>query len=117
MTSFEKPGVVSVWLFLEPENPSDRNKDVLRDLCGVDSYDLDQQEGIAPESPTPVGALLQPLSYSESFAADAADAAERMGIMQAYAVIAQFDFAYERAKVTRRVAPDPMFLGWFNWHD
>lgn len=119
MTSFEKRGVVSVWLFCEPENPSDRGKDVLRELCGVDAYDLDMQAmfSLDPERLTPVAELLRPLSYAKSFAADAAAVAEDGGITHAYAVIAQFDFAYEPEKVKRPVAPDPRFLGRFAWHD
>ena len=46
MENFEQDGVVSVWAFRDAEDPADTDKDVLKDMCGVDYYDLDSQEGI-----------------------------------------------------------------------
>ncbi len=117
MTSFDKPGYVSLWLFREPEDPADAGKNILRDFCGVDSYDLDQTEGVIREIPAPIRSLVEPLSYSVSFLDEALAAAQRLGITAAFGVLAQFDFAYNPVDVTRTVARDPIFLGCFLWHE
>jgi hypothetical protein len=91
MVNSEHEGVVSVWVFRERENPYDTRKDVLRDLCGVDYYDIDAQEGATSKDPGPLASLLIQLSYSNSFIGDALNAAERMGIREAFGVIVQFD--------------------------
>jgi hypothetical protein len=116
MTSFEKKGVISLWLFREPENPADAKKDVLKHFAGVDHYDLDSQEGVVRESQTPIAELLGPLSFSESFRVQAAEAARKVGAPLAYGVLAQYDFEYDPGVFARPVAPDPMFLGTFPWH-
>lgn len=64
MTAFNRAGVVSLWLFREPEDPADAGKDVLRDFCGVDDYDMDDQEGAVSDSPTELRTLVEQLSYS-----------------------------------------------------
>jgi hypothetical protein len=117
MTSFDMPNIVSLWLFREPEDPADAGKDVLKDFCGVDYYDLDQQEGMVREAPAGIHSLLEPLSYSVSFLDEALAGAGRLGITEAYGVLAQFDFAYNPVEVTRPVAHDPIFLGCFQWHE
>jgi hypothetical protein len=117
MVSLEQPGTVSLWVFCEPEDPADVGKDVLRVLCGVDYYDLDQQEGVVRDEPLAVRSLLDQLSYAASFGADAAAAAQKLGIAKAYGVLAQFDFAYDPRLVSRPIARDPTFLGCFPWHE
>jgi len=108
---------MSLWLFREADDPANADKDVLQHFAGVDHYDVDSQEGVVREVPTPIADLLAPLSYSDSFRTEAAVAARRMGVNNAFGVLAQFDFAYDPAAVTRPVARDPMFLGRFSWHD
>lgn len=115
--SFERKGVVSVWVFCEPVNPADARKDVLKEMCGVDYYDLDFQSAMSEETLTPLHALIEPLSYSESFIEEAIKAAQRLGIANALEVIAQYDFAYDPRKVTKPIAKDPVFIGYFHWHD
>lgn len=118
MENFEQKGVVSVWVFREDEDPADAEKDVLQDFCGVDYYDLDDQEGdLGRDGPQPLASLLSQLSFSGSFIHDAMAAADRMGINEAYGVIVQFDFAYDPSKVTRPISRDPVFIGYFDWHD
>jgi hypothetical protein len=114
---FEQPGVVSLWLFRQPENPADAGKDILKEMCGVDSYDIDFREGVEHDAPKPVAQLLELLSYSASFRESAIAAAERLNVTEAYAVVAQYDFAYDPARATRPVARDPMFLGTFAWRE
>ena len=117
MSAIEQPGVVSLWLFRELEDPADAGKDILKELCGVDSYDPDFQEGVNHDAPKPVSELLEPLSYSASFRELATSAAERLRVAEAYAVVAQYDFAYDPARVTKPVVKDPIFLGTFAWHE
>jgi hypothetical protein len=114
--NFERKGVISLWLFREPADPADADKDVLQYFAGVDYYDLDDQEGVVREVPTPIADLLAPLSYSESFQSEAAAAGDRLGVAEAFGVLAQYDFAYDTAAVARPIARDPMFLGTFAWH-
>ncbi len=117
MSASSESGIVSLWLFREPEDPADVGKDVLKDFCGVDYYDLDFQEGVYEEAPTGVRSLIGRLSYSASFLDGAVAEAEWLGVSKAYGVIAQFDFAYDPAKVNRPIARDPVFLGCFPWHE
>lgn len=117
MDSFERDGVVSIWAFREAERPANAEKDVLKDLCGVDYYDIDSTEGVTSDIPKPFGELLSRLSYADSFINGAMKAAEDQGIGEAFGVIAQYDFAYEESKIKRPVAKDPVFIGYFGWHD
>ena len=116
MLNFEKKGFVSLWAFLE-EPASDI--DLMRELCGVDNYDLDDQEGIFSEGCklTPLLQLISQSSYADSFIDEAERAAKGLGIAEARGVMAQYDFAYDPRKITRKVAPDPIFLGSFSWHE
>ena len=117
MESFRQDGVVSVWVFREEENPADAEKDVLQDFCGVEYYDIDSQEGATFDQMQPLNSLLEQLSYSNSFIDKAIGAAEQMGIRDAYGVLAQFDFAYDPTRVTKLVSSDPVFIGYFDWHE
>ena len=117
MEDFEQEGVVSIWVFQDQEDPVDADKDVLKDLCGVDYYEIDSQEGVTNDHPQPLSSLMSQLSYSGSFIQDALNAAKRMGIMEAYGVMVQFDFAYDPSKVTRQISKDPAFIGYFGWHE
>lgn len=117
MDGFERDGFVSIWAFLREEDPADADKDVLQDLCGVDCYDLDSQEGAISDSPQPLSSLVEQLSYSASFSKSALEAADRIGIKTAFGVIAQFDFAYEPSTVTKPISKDPVFIGSFRWHE
>lgn len=95
-------------------------KDVLTDLCGVDGYDIDAQEVEVDDEAwrrRPVAALLAPLSYAQSFLPAAVAAAERLGIKKALYVLVQYDCAYDPTKSKRKVAPDPAFLGVFDYDD
>jgi hypothetical protein len=64
-----------------------------------------------------VASLLSQLSYSSSFIQDALTAAKHMGITEAYGVMAQFDFAYDPSRVTKPISNDPVFIGYFRWHE
>jgi hypothetical protein len=116
MVTFEQDGVVSVWVFLEKENPADAGKDVLKDFCGVEYYDLDAQEGIVVDDPLPLESLMRQLSYSESFIDEAMQAATRVGITKALGVLVQFDFAFDPTEIPGPIAKDPLFLGYFDWN-
>lgn len=90
---------------------------MLKSFCGVEQYDVDSQEGVVAEELRPVSELLEPLSYSDSFAAAALAATRSAAIAEAYGVMAQFDFDYDPRHVTGPVAEDPVFLGSFAWHE
>lgn len=117
MESFEQDGVVSVWAFLEKEDPADAQKDVLTDMCGVEDYDIDSQEGVTGEEPQPLALLIADISYIQSFADALLAAADLAGVKRAYGVIAQFDFRYNPRKVSKPVAKDPFYIGCFRWHE
>jgi hypothetical protein len=114
---FEREGVVSLWVFMKDEDPDDFEKDVLKSFCGVESYEIDSQEGVVSKDLQPISQLLEQLSYSESFASAASAAAHSLGIAEAYGVIAQFDFAYDPKAVTKPIAVEPVFIGSFPWRE
>jgi hypothetical protein len=119
--SFRKKGVVSIWVGLrKPDPEAMAGVDILNDLCGTGHYDLDDQEvsAIAGNFPkAPVADILRRLSYSSSFLAAALGAAKGKAIRHAYWALAQYDFAYDPARAQQPVAPDPVFLGAFDWTD
>lgn len=87
------------------------------DYCGVDYYDADSTEGAISDDAQSLSSLLAQVSYSSSFIEETLKAAQGIGIKEAYGVLAQFDFAYDRNKVTKQVAQDSIFVGYFDWHD
>jgi len=116
--SFGQPGSVSVWLGLtKPER--DDSMDILRDLCGVEYYDLDYQETVAVGEfdEAAVADVLRQLSYSASFLTPALRAAESKGIRSAFWAVAQYDYAYDPTRVYAVIAADPVFIGSFPWSD
>jgi len=68
---FEKKGKVSVWLAVrKPNLKAMEGVDILKDLCGVPYYDLDEQDVAALRDTLPrasVAEILKRLSYSSSF--------------------------------------------------
>lgn len=115
---FDKGGIVSVWLGrTKPEQ--DDCVDILRDLCGVQTYDLDFQEVVAVGKfeEAPAADVLRQLSYSRSFLATAIRAAESRGIRKALWAVAQYDYAYDPSRVYVPIAADPVFIGSFPWSD
>ncbi len=114
MASMFEKGVVSVWLGVVP-GESDENIDVLKDLCGVEYYDIDFGEANTSDdsSSASVEELIRSLSYSGSFILGAVEAARRVGISQAHWVTVQYDFRYDATKTVRPIAPDPVFIGCF----
>src|SRR5579872_2361596 len=101
MVSFLQEGMVSLWVFRKRLNPASTGGDVLGNLCGVDYYNTDFQDMATSEDVQPLASLLSQISDANSFLDEAVVAAERIGVKEAYGVIAQFDFAYEPSKVTR----------------
>lgn len=117
MKSSEKKWRVSVWVGFDKGDP---NVNVLKDLCGVRSYDPDFQEIIIDDEKwkaQPIRSLLKQLSYSSSFLGEALSAAKEKGIRKALYVVAQYRFVHDTAKIKKRVAADPIFLGCFTWND
>jgi len=118
---FEKKGKVSIWLGVrKPNLKAMEGVDILKDLCGVGYYDLDDQEVAAAGDNFPratVAEILSRLSYSSSFLGPANQAAAKQKMTRAYWALAQYDFAYNPGRVRRAVAKDPLFLGVFDWND
>jgi hypothetical protein len=111
---FEHKGWVSVWLGTTPARSQD-GVDTLQDLCGVGYYKLSDQESDSSPAPVPVARLFEDVSYADSFLAAVLAAAQRMGIADACWMTAQFDFVYDRTKVRRPVADQPVFIGAFRY--
>jgi hypothetical protein len=108
---------LSVWVGRVRHDPK---VNLLRDLCGVDHYDLDFQEINVDDKrwrEQPVNKLLGPLSYAESFVDAVVAAAKDKGFAKALYVIVQYNFTYDPKKVKRKVASDPVFLGVFDYDD
>jgi hypothetical protein len=118
---FEKKGKVSIWLGVRrPNMKAMEGVDILKDLCGVEYYDVDEQEVAAAGDTFPkttVAAILSRLSYSSSFLGPVNQAAAKKKVNQAYWALAQYDFAYNPERVRGAVAKDPLFLGVFDWND
>ena len=119
--SFRRKGRVSIWVGLRKPNVKRLERlDILKDLCGVSSYNLDDQEvaGVTEEfAKAPVQEVLKELSYSSSFLAAAIRAAGDKKINHAYWAVAQYDFAYDPMRALGKVAADPTFVGAFAWDD
>lgn len=119
--SFRKKGKLSLWLGVHASTQEAMQcVDILKDLCGVDSYDLDDQEVSAVDDSFPraaVSEIIGSLSYSSSFIDQALERAEQEKISLVHWALAQFDFAYDPRRVGRSVAADPLFLGVFDWDD
>jgi hypothetical protein len=109
---------VSIWLGVKkPNQKAMKGVDILKDLCGVESYDLDFQELAAVSDDFPkatVEEILRRLSYSSSFIEATMKAAAKRKITDAYWALAQYDYAY---KTRAGVAKDPVFIGAFDWND
>lgn len=116
MTSFEREGKVSIWVFRKEEDPEDAGRDVLKEFCGVEYYDSDFQEGMNCIEPTPLASIIRELSYSESFMDPALASAHRENIVEVFGVIVQFNFEYDASKAKRPISDDPRFIGAFDWH-
>jgi len=114
---FEREGYVSIWLGREVSD-STSGKDILKDLCGVDYYDVDFQDVVGEEDwvEIPVEPLLRMLSYSTSYLSEALSAARRLGIQNARWAVSQLDYDYRIEEVRKPIAADPGFLGSFRSH-
>src|SRR5262249_38577171 len=119
--TFRKRGKVSLWVAIrKPDLKAMEGVDLLKDLCGVDSYDLDDHEISAVDDTFPradIDDILGRLSYSSSFVKAALQAAASKKVTKAYWALAQYDFAYKSEKAHPPVADDPLFLGVFDWND
>jgi len=97
-----------------------KSGDILKDLCGVIDYDLDDQEVSFVDDSFPrtaISEILGGLSYSSSFIEQAIERAKRREISHVHWALAQFDFAYDPRRVHGSAAVDPLFLGVFSWND
>ena len=94
--------------------------DILKDLCGVGTYDLDNQEVSAVDDSfplAPVSEIIGSLSYSSSFIDHVIERTSEKGISHAHGALAQFDFAYDPRRVGKTAASAPLYLGAFEWND
>jgi hypothetical protein len=110
-------GKVSLWIFRQKQDSADAGKDILKELAGVESYDLDFQDIVIGDSPRPLRELMGQLSCSDSFIDEAITTALRRQIDVGYGVVAQYDFIYVPNDVAKPIEHDPEFLGSFSWHE
>lgn len=115
MTDSSENGLVSIWLGVDLISPK---IDILKKLCGVKYYDVDDQECILTDNGLmePVDSLVTELSYSESFLKDVVAAYKKAGIENAYWVLAQYDFRYDPRK-RKKHTKNPIFIGCFQYQD
>lgn len=112
---FQKEGIVSIWAGTLGEEV-DPDLDILRDLCGVGYYNLDDQEtNNIKFKIMNLNKLLEDLSYSKSFINEVTGDAFDKGIVDCRWVIAQYDFDYNLFKVKRKIAKDPIFIGSYKY--
>jgi hypothetical protein len=105
--SFRKKGKVSVWVTVR--KPDMKGMDILKDRCGVEYHDLDNQEVSAVDETLPkadVEDVLARLSYSSSFLKAALEAAAKKKVTKVYSALAQYDFAYKPGKSRPPVAAE-----------
>jgi hypothetical protein len=112
---------VSLWLAVKkPNTKKMQGVDILKDLLGVQHYDLDSQElsALADDFPkAAVAELLGKLSYSSTFLEAATQAAAEKSIRHAYWALAQYDFVYKPRPGRKIDDRAPLFLGVFDWND
>ncbi|MEP6502351.1 MAG: hypothetical protein ABJD97_03405 [Betaproteobacteria bacterium] len=112
---FEHKGWVSVWLGTTPAHERDEI-DTLQDLCGVGYYRLSDQENDNSPTPVPVERLFEDVSYAGTFLPAVVAAARRLNIETACWMTTQFDFLYDKSRVRRPVADQPVFVGAFRYN-
>jgi hypothetical protein len=113
---FESDGMVSIWIGLTNNQCPLSELDVLQDLCGVGYYDLDSQESNCFDCESAsLKDLLNEMSYSTSFINEALEDAQKKGLSYGAWVVIQYDFKYDPAKVERKIASDPVYLGCFKY--
>jgi hypothetical protein len=114
MAHKRKAGKVSIWA---GNTKIDEDVDILKDLCGIGSYDLDDQEINVDDvkwKSQRIAKLVADLSYSASFAGAVIEECQRRGLNEALYIVAQFDFIFDpKANKIRKGAP--IFLGAFDW--
>ncbi len=116
MSNFEHIGFVSVWAGLEHQG---LDIDLLKDLCGVEFYDVDFQECSPATNNTlqPIEDLVKRFSYSESFAPDVCVKSKDAGVDQVAWLVMQLNFAFEENKSTKKVSDKVKFIGVFKYED
>lgn len=112
---------VSLWLAVKkPSAKKMQGVDILKDLCGVQHYDLDSQELAAHADDFPeaaVAEILGKLSYSSTFLDAATQAAAEKSIEHAYWALAQYDFVHKPRPGREVDERAPLFRGVFDWND
>ncbi|MFZ6741643.1 immunity 22 family protein [Undibacterium sp. JH2W] len=116
MSKNEKDGVVSIWVGLEHQRS---DIDLLKDLCGVDFYDLDFQECIPALNgkTNAIGNLVNQLSYNESFGSNACSSAQAIGINEVAWVVMQLNFSFDESQTKKKMSDKVRFLGVFDYDD
>lgn len=109
----EHKNKVSIWLGFSEVHENDTEVDVLKDLCGIKDYDLDQQESnFWDNKSTPVEEVLDGLSYSESFKEEFILRCKELDINNAKWITLQYEYHYVSKK---RLPEEIEFVGSFNY--
>jgi len=116
MANSDQIGFASIWAGLEHQ---DTNIDLLKDLCGVDFYDVDFQEcSAAPKHELErVSVLARRLSYGECFSEEVCRAAESIGLDRVAWLAMQLNSSFDPNKSRKPVSEKVRFLGVFRYED
>lgn len=107
---------LSIWFGKEIVHETDEDEvDLLKDLCGVEYYDVDFQEIFFVDGEvSDLETLLEPLSYSDTFMQEVISKANNLGITEASYALVQYDFVYEGSE--KDLPEDsPIFVGVFDY--
>ncbi len=107
---------LSIWFGKEIIHETDEDEvDLLKDLCGVEYYDIDFQEIFFVDGEvSDLETLLEPLSYSETFMKEVIKKANNLGITEASYALVQDDFGSEDTKMDLP-KDSPIFVGVFDY--
>lgn len=113
--SFEKRGVLSLWLFVE--KPESLEDSLLEDQFGVTYYNRDLLEvgGSDDWDEMPLEEVFQPMSVSNSWSAQALAAAKSHGLTKCRRAFIVLNFAYDPEVAGVKFPADPHFLGVFEF--
>ena len=109
--SFEKRGVLSLWLFSDIHDSLEDS--LLADSFGIDDYNEDLLEvgGSDTWDEMPLDHVLEPMSLSGSWMEDAVRAANLLGLTTCRRAFIILNFAYDPQAAGVELPDDPTFIG------
>lgn len=115
--SFEKVGFLSLWLFRSKRDSVDNS--LLEDDFGIATFDEDMLEvgGSEDWQEISLEEAIAPMSYSESWRAEAIQRASELGIRCCCRAFIIVNFAYDPSAIKKSIPDDPIFVGVFKYND